>query len=91
MGMITVTEEAMQYLKKLLLAHTNDPEAGVRLIGRSGKLGVVLDKAAEGDQVIEHEGFKVLLVEQELAGILDEATLDVQDTPDGTGLVVSKE
>lgn len=88
--MLIVTEDAMRYLKELLLAHTNDPEAGVRLTGRSGQLGVVLGKAAEGDQVVEHDGFKVLLVGRELSGTLDGVTLDVQDTPDGKRLVVSK-
>ena len=60
-------------------------------MGTSGQLGLVLGKEGYGDQVVEHEGAKVLLVAPELAPVVDGVTLEVQDTPDGPKLVVSKE
>ena len=69
--MLTVTETAKQLLKETLLAHSDDPEAGLRLSMKPpGQLGIMLDSEAEGDQVVEHEGAKVLLVASELAPIV---------------------
>lgn len=88
--MLTVTESAKQLLKETLSAHTDDPEIGLRLeVKPPGQLGIVLDRGAEGDQVVEHEGAKVLLVASELAPAVDGVTLDIQDTADGPKLVVS--
>lgn len=87
--MLTVTSEARQLLLEALQANTDDPEVGLRLaLGPGGQLALVLDKEAEGDQVIEHKGSKVLLVGAELSFIVDGMTLDTRDTEDGPRLVV---
>jgi Fe-S cluster assembly iron-binding protein IscA len=89
--MLKVTDGAKQELKKTLSAHTDDPEVSLRLETKStGQLGLVLDKESEGDQVVEHEGMKLLLIASELAPTVDGVTLDVQDTPDGPKLALSK-
>ena len=89
--MLTVTESAKQLLKEMLTARSDDPEAGLRLLLKPpGQFGIVLDREAEGDQVVEHEGAKVLLVASELVPVVEGVTLDVQDTPDGPQLVVLK-
>ena len=90
--MLTVTESARQILKETLTVHSNDPEIGLRLsLKPPGILGIVLDKEAEGDEVVEHEGAKVLLVSSELAPLVDGNTLDTQDTPDGPQLTMFQE
>jgi len=90
--MVTVTESAKGLLKEILTAHSDDPEMGVRLASDpQGQLGLVLGKEEPGDQVVEHQGVKALLVASELAPALEEVTLDVQDTDDGPKLVVQKE
>jgi len=90
--MVTVTESAKGLLKEILTAHSDDPEMGVRLAPDSqGQLGLVLGKEDLGDQVVEHQGSKVLLVASELAPALEEVTLDVEDTAEGPKLVVQKE
>lgn len=87
--MLTVTNGAKQLLLEALLANTDDPEVGLRLaLGPGGQLALVLDKEAEGDQVVEHEGSKVLLVGAELAFVVDGVTIDVRDTEDGPRLIV---
>ena len=89
--MLTVTDSAKQELKKLLLAHTDDSEGSLRLeLKPPGEFGLLLGKEAEGDQVVEYEGTKVLLVASELAPVVEGITFDVQDTADGPKLVVSK-
>ena len=90
--MLTVTESAKQHLKETLLAYSDYPEAGLRLsLKPPGQLGIVLDREAEGDQVVEHEGAKVLLVPSDLAPVVDGKTLDVEDTAEGPRLVISSE
>jgi hypothetical protein len=51
----------------------------------------VLSKECYGDQVVEYEGAKVLLVAPELETLVDETILDAQDTPDGPNLAVLRE
>ena len=91
--MLTVTDNAKQLLKELLLAQAEDPDFGLRLVVEpSGKIGLVLDREAPGDYlVVEHEESKVLLVGHEVAGLLAGITLDTHDTPDGIRLVISKD
>lgn len=82
--MLTVTQNAKRLLKEVLLDHIDDPEVGLRLSPEPfGKLGLVLSRENHGDQVVRHEGVKVLLVAPEVNALLDNATLDVQDSPDG--------
>jgi len=88
--MITVTDKARETLKELLLSNGDDPEISLRLVAKPpGQFGLALDREAEGDQVVEQEGTKVLLIGHELAPILDGMTFDVKDTPDGRKFFIS--
>jgi Fe-S cluster assembly iron-binding protein IscA len=90
-AMLTVTDRAKQLLKETLTVYGDDPEVCLRLSVKSpGRFGLGLDSEVEGDQVVEHEGKKVLLVAPELAPMVERVTLDVQDTSDGPKLVVSQ-
>ena len=74
--MITVTDKARETLKELLLSNSDDPEISLRLVANPpGQFGLALDREAEGDQVVEQEGTKVLLIGHELANIADGKTL----------------
>ena len=90
--MLTVTESAKQILKETLTTNSDDPKTALRLsIKPPDEFGLVLGTEADGDQVVEHEGMKVLLLESELAEIVEGFTLDVQDTNGGSKLVMRKE
>jgi len=90
--MIGVTERARQELKRILTANTDKPEACLRLTANDqGQLGLAIDTERQGDQAVEHEDSKVLLVEKELADTLQGITIDVEDTPEGARLVISSE
>lgn len=87
--MIDITEHAKEELNRLLIAKVDWPGALLRLIDRGkGKLGLGIDIQKPGDEVIEHEGKRLLLVESTLASSLEDITLDVDDTPDGPELVI---
>ncbi len=91
--MVKVTESARGLLKDVLASHSDNPEMSIRLIENPEKahgLGLTLDKHEQEDQVIEHEGTKVLLIAPELAPKVEEVTLDVQNTTDGPKLAVNR-
>ena len=91
--MLTVTEDAKKELGRILAsAEVEDAEVGLRLVlGDSGELRLALDKEKEGDQVVEHESVKILLVGNELSGILEGVTVDCQETTEGTHLFMGKQ
>jgi len=90
--MLTVTEDAKQILKEKLLANTEDPELVLRLKrDPGGQLGLVLDRQAPDDYVVEHEETRVLLIGKDLADVVDELTLTTEDTPEGSKLVIRRE
>lgn len=87
--MITVTERAKEVLKAVLVANEADPDEGLRLLPRSdGRIVLTVDTKLSGDQVVEFEGRKILLVGIEYFRIFEVATLDCRDTKDGAILFV---
>ena len=90
--MINVTERAKQELKSLLSQKVDRPGARLRLMDRGqGNLGLGIDIELPGDQIVEYGGTKVLIVERELAAKIKRTTLDVDNTPQGTELVIDEE
>jgi len=89
--MIDVTERAKQKLKQILSEKIDDPVAGLRLSANDkGELGLSIDIEASNDQVVEYEGSKVLLVEEEMAASLEGLALDVVDTSEGPALTITQ-
>ena len=91
--MLTVTAPAAEKLKEAIQAQTEDTEVAIRLIPSPSipnRIEMILDKEREGDQVVESEGAKVLLISLELAPALDEMVIDYQETPQGMQFNMSK-
>jgi len=87
--MIAVTERAKEELKTMLIATEAGPEKGLRLLPRpDGLFMLTLDSKLPGDQVVEYQGFQVLLVGIEYSKLLDGKTLECQDTEYDTALFV---
>lgn len=82
--MIEITDAAKAELKRILSENSQDPSQLLRLTaGPEGSLGLIIDKAAAGDNIFEHEGISVLAIEQELAGMMNGVSMDVEDTDEG--------
>ena len=89
--MITVTERAKERLKTLLESDVDDSSIGLRLeTTPSGEFGVFPDRAHADDQVVVHEGAIVLLVDQEAADTIGEATIDYEESQRGAQFVITK-
>lgn len=88
--MIGITERAKEVLLRLKLsAPIDDPEIGIRLAsGEEGRLELFPDTYRAGDQVLEHQGAKLLLVDQKVFDALAGATIDCQPTGEGLQLVL---
>ena len=87
--MLTITESARQELKKILTSSVDNSYALLRLMDRGqGRLGLGIDIELPGDEVIEHEGSALLLVEHKLATSLKGVTIDTDDTTEGTQIVI---
>lgn len=87
--MITVTQRAKEVLKTILIASGADPDEGLRLLpGVNGKFVLTAGEELSGDQVVEFDGRKVLLVGIEYFHTFNGTTLDCCDTEDGTILFI---
>jgi len=88
--MIGVTERAKKELKRVLTDNVDHPEACLRLrTNDEGKLGLGIDIEKPGDKVVEYEGSRVLVVTQGLADKLNDLLIDVEDTDEGSQLVIA--
>jgi len=92
--MLTVTTTAKEKFKEALETKTTDPEIAMRIIlspSKPNQLQLVLDKEKKGDQVVEtEEGRKVLLIGADLVSALEETVIDYKETPEATGFTISK-
>jgi len=51
---------------------------------------VVLDKEKEGDQIVESEGVKILLIDPEIGQRLEGVVIDYEQMPQGGRFSLSK-
>jgi Fe-S cluster assembly iron-binding protein IscA len=82
--MIMVTERAKTYLRESVLTkiQAKTPGVSARLAQtEAGTLSVFPDKKMEGDQVVEHQGAVILLIDGALSARLTGATIDCVESP----------
>ena len=85
--MIQVTERARETFKnKLELIER--PDVMLRIGRTDSGLGVFPDTVKDDDQIIEHNGRAVLLIDQEVSETLADTTIDVEEHADGARVVV---
>jgi hypothetical protein len=90
-SMVNVTERARQRLRSLLATTGGDPSVGLRLEQtRTGELAIFPDRGRADDQIVEHQGAAVLLVGQDIASMVDDATIDCDDSDPATRIVIMR-
>ncbi|MFC2014556.1 hypothetical protein ACFLUP_01020 [Chloroflexota bacterium] len=90
--MINITGKARQELERILYSNVDMPQARLRLIARGGEeLGLGIDIEMPGDELVEHDGSTLLVVERELAERLKGITIDVDNTSEGYNLVLCQQ
>ena len=89
--MVIVTERAKEHLKDAILPQISQPGMTARLATTGpNTLGLVPDQEKEGDQVVDHEGTSVLVIEAQLAEQLSDIVMDCTDTPAGAQLTLRR-
>jgi len=87
--MIDVSEKARAELKNLITKYTDMPQGRLRLMDRGhGALGLDLDIETPNDELFEYDGSTVLVVERGLAESLNGVTLGIEDSLEGSKLVI---
>ena len=87
--MINITKRAKQALQGILVANVDLSQGRLRLMDRGqGKLGLGVDIEMPGDELVKYDGSTVLVVERGLAANLKGVTLDVEDSGNGSKLVI---
>ena len=87
--MLTVSEPARQILKNLLDINAQNSEDCLRITRtEDSELTLMIDREKEGDNIVEQEGSKVLLVDSPLAAEMKDITLDVRESPEGINFVL---
>jgi len=88
--MLEVSERAREELKKALDSNTSDPEQGLRLtITGPDQLGLGVDVERPGDEIYEHDGSKVLMVDENISKMVTGMSLDVHETEEGPRLMMA--
>jgi hypothetical protein len=86
--MLTLTRAAGGYLTRLLdEAHAPDGTA-LRIVKDEEHLRPRLDTPKPGDQVFDHAGRKVLLLDPSVSSMLAASQLDVERTARGEKLII---
>jgi len=85
-----VPDTAVQHLRENLSREEESPPGAFRIVNSEEGYQFTLAEAKEGDQVLEPEGEHYLLLATEVGEALSNATLDVQESPQGTRLTLSE-
>jgi Fe-S cluster assembly iron-binding protein IscA len=85
--MIRLTDRATEELKDILATNQTPEDRGVKLVpGEAGGVAMIIDRAREGDDVVDGEQRPLLIVDASIAGRLDGVTLDASsEGPEGDG------
>ena len=81
-----VTDSAKAELKRVLGTYSLESGRGFRLVTPpawegEGDFGIVIDVEKDGDEVVELDGARLLMVDQALAERLSGAVMDFKDSP----------
>ena len=87
--MLTVTGSASAQFAQML-ADTKAPgDAVIRIVVREDGLALGLDTTHPEDAAFDHEDRTVLVLDAEVSQLLEEKTLDVEDTEEGPQLAIN--
>ena len=89
--MVNVTPDAVDLLGKLLASSNPEEQQSLRIApSGSGELSLMLDQPSEDDEVVLQEGRAVLLLDPQVAQVLDGSTLDAVVTAEGPRLSLNR-
>jgi len=88
---VAVTERAAAALKGLLDQQNPDPDQVLRLTyDADNSVKLVLGNEADGDQIVQHQGDVVMVIEPSISEDLSGTTLDCTETAAGVSLTLRR-
>jgi Fe-S cluster assembly iron-binding protein IscA len=83
---LDVTDSAREELQRILGTHSLESGRGFRLATPptwegEGDFGIVIDVEKDGDEMVEQDGARLLMVDQALSERLSSAVMDFKDFP----------
>ena len=89
--MLQLTKEATRHLIEVRRERGVDDQAGARLVGKGGRVGLTFAQApTAGDLVVEGDGIKVF-VAADVTEVLQDSIIDSRETDGKRGLVMRKQ
>jgi Fe-S cluster assembly iron-binding protein IscA len=85
---LAVTEAAKTHLAQMLADVGAPEDVVIRIIVREGGLVLALDNMGVQDAAFAHEERTVLVLDAQVSQLLDEKTLDIEDTEEGPQLAI---
>lgn len=82
--MLTISQPAYERLSEMLADRPED--VAVRLVLDQGRTRVRPGRRRQGDQILEHNGRTVLLLDERVARHLQERTIGIRQTAEGPRL-----
>jgi len=86
--MVSITDAAGAHLHEMLSRHSFGGDIAIRLLQDGGRLVLRTDRAQPRDQVFQHEGRTVLVVDRRLVESLGDRTLEVHRRKSGDTLAL---
>ncbi|MBI1942152.1 MAG: hypothetical protein HYS35_00685 [Betaproteobacteria bacterium] len=86
--MFAMTDAAGGYLARMLKEARAPKGTAIRIVREEDKLKPKLDRPRAGDLAYDHAGTKVLLMDPKVSSMLETSILDVEQTQDGTKLII---
>lgn len=86
--MLQVTDAATEHLNKLLGDSGAPDEAAIRVVVEERGLTLRLDNVRPGDSSFEHDGKTVLVLDEQVSQMLDDKTMDIEETGEGPRLAI---
>jgi Fe-S cluster assembly iron-binding protein IscA len=87
-AMLNVTEPAGAHLARLLSESDAPEDSAARLVSGQGGLTLQLDTPREGDELFEHDGRTILLIDPNVSELVEDKTLALHETEEGTALAL---
>lgn len=85
---MVITEAAGEHLVELLDRSGADATLAVRVVVGDDEWELCLDRASSDDETFDHGGRTILVLDPEVAVLLEEVTLEVRETERGRSLVM---
>jgi Fe-S cluster assembly iron-binding protein IscA len=86
--MLTVTDNAVRHMAEILYKSDAADEMAIRFVQEGHTIVPRLDQERPGDATYEYAGSTVLLLAEDIVALLENRTLDIDDTEDGPKLII---